>query len=202
VLDNSSFSEVKDDDEEFDRIPVFKRWKTRFKQRFDRVVAPEGVRGLISDSYHIKVTVREDDTFWLSSGNWKMDSSQPIVTEEQRQNASDVDLPGNREWHVIIRNRTLAERFRNHIEQDFKRSRALGGGDVPPSKEAADPFIDVALEEAPVLERRPPERIVKPRTIDREVNVQPLLTPDQEGAVYSEAVLEGYDFNQQTLALT
>ncbi|MEY9419445.1 hypothetical protein ABIF69_005887 [Bradyrhizobium japonicum] len=190
VLDNASFSDVKDDDEEFDRIPVFKRWKTRFKQRFDRVVAPEGVRGLISDSYHIKVTVREDDTFWLSSGNWKMDSSQPIVTEEQRQNASDVDLPGNREWHVIIRNRTLAERFRNHIEQDFKRSRDLGGGDVPPSKEAADPFVDVALEEAPVLERRPPERIVKPRTIDRKVNVQPLLTPDQEGAVYSEAVLE------------
>jgi hypothetical protein len=94
-------------------------------------VAPEGVRGLISDSYHIKVTVREDDTFWLSSGNWKMDSSQPIVTEEQRQNASDVDLPGNREWHVIIHNRTLAERFRNHIEQDFKRSRDLGGTDVP-----------------------------------------------------------------------
>jgi phosphatidylserine/phosphatidylglycerophosphate/cardiolipin synthase-like enzyme/V8-like Glu-specific endopeptidase len=190
VLDNASFTEVKHDDEEFDRTSVFKRWKSRFKERFARVVAPEGVRGLISDSYHIKVTVRDDDTFWLSSGNWKMDSSQPIVTEEQRQNASDVDLPGNREWHVIIRNHTLAERLRNHIEQDFKRSRDLGGTDVPASKEAADPLVDVALEEAPVLERRPPERILKPRTIERSVKVQPLLTPDQEGAVYSEALLE------------
>ena len=189
VVDNATFSEVKDEDMEFDRIPVFNNWKRRFGNRFDRIVAPEGRSGLISDSYHIKVTVREDDTFWLSSGNWKKELSQPVITQQERDEATDTDLPGNREWHVVIKNKTLAQRFRNHIQQDFKRSRDLGGGDVPPSKEAADIFVDIPVEEA-VEERRPPSRLLKPRVFDGEVKVHPLLTPDHEGAVYSEAVLD------------
>src|SRR5262249_54292406 len=99
VLDNATFSRVEDRTEQFDRVDVFERWAYRFA--FERIVAPEGRQGLISDSYHIKVTVREDDTFWLSSGNWKMGSSQPPITQEQRDHADEVDLPGNREWHVI-----------------------------------------------------------------------------------------------------
>ncbi len=118
-----------------------------------------------------------------------MRSSQPIITEEQRENADEVDLPGNREWHVVVRNPTLAQRFRNHILQDFKRSRDLGGGDVPRAREASDRLVDVAVEEAPIEERRPPNRILKPRTFEQRVRVTPLLTPDEEGAVYSEAVL-------------
>jgi phosphatidylserine/phosphatidylglycerophosphate/cardiolipin synthase-like enzyme len=190
VCDNVTFSEVRDEDEEFDRVAVFERWRKKFKNRFKRVVAPEGRAGLISDAYHIKVTVREDDTFWLSSGNWKKGSSQPVITEDQRDNAADEDLPGNREWHVIIKNETLASRFRNHILQDFKRSRDLGGGELPKSKEAADIFIDVPIEEAVALERPPTSHLLKPRQFERTVRVKPLLTPDREGAVYSEAVLE------------
>ncbi len=188
VLDNSTFSKVKDEDTEFDRVPVFADWENRFS--FKRVVAPEGLRGLISDSYHIKVTVRKDDTFWLSSGNWKAGSSQPNITQAERDRAAEEDLPGNREWHVIIRNKTLATRFRSHIVQDFKRSTDLGGGPVPP-RLMDETFVDVPLEEAVVLERRPPSRLIKPKTLSRRrVKVRPLLTPDKEGAVYSEAVLE------------
>jgi hypothetical protein len=190
VLDNVSFSDVKHEDEEFDRIPVFKRWKTKFKERFERVVAPEGAAGLIANAYHIKVTVREDDTIWLSSGNWKMGSSQPMITDEERENAAEEDLPGNREWHVIVKNRTLARRFRNHLLQDFKHSRTLGGGDVPPSKEATDIFVDVPIEEGLILERRPASRLLKPQEFNGTIKVKPLLTPDHEGEVYSEAVLD------------
>jgi PLD-like domain/Trypsin-like peptidase domain len=191
VLDNGTFSEIRHEEEEFDRVPVFKRWKSRFADQFERVIAPEGRTGLISDAYHIKVTVRDDDTFWLSSGNWKMSSSQPVITQEERDNVAEVDLPGNREWHVIIRNRTLASRFRNHILQDFRRSRNLGGEEQPPrERETADVLVDVAIEEAPVEERRPPDRVLKPHQVDRVVRAKPLLTPDQEGAVYSEAVLK------------
>ena len=189
VCDNLTYTDVRKEDEEFDRIEVFDDWKSRFKSKFRRVVAPEGRTGLISDAYHIKVTVREDDKFWLSSGNWKMGSSQPVITQEQRDNAADEDLPGNREWHVIIENATLARRFRNHILQDFKHSRELGAGELPKSKEAADILIDVAVEEA-VLERPPASHLLKPREFAQEVKVTPLLTPDQDGAVYSEAVLE------------
>ncbi|HLG54368.1 MAG TPA: phospholipase D-like domain-containing protein [Vicinamibacterales bacterium] len=186
VVDNASFSKVKDPDEEFDRVDVFEEWADKFT--FTRVVAPEGLSGLISDSYHIKVTVRDDDTFWLSSGNWKMKSSQPIITEEERENATEVDLPGNREWHVVIKNKTLATRFRSHILQDFARSTDLGGGPVSPSL-MEETLVDIPLEETMVLERRPPRRILEPLKIDRVVKVKPLLTPDREGAVFSEAVL-------------
>ena len=190
VLDNASFSKVRDGEEEFDRAQRFEDWE-RFGTKFERIVAPEGVTGLISDSYHIKVTVREDDTFWLSSGNWKMSSSQPIITQEQRDDSQNVDLPGNREWHVVVHSATLANRFKKHILQDLKRSRQLGGGSLPPSHEAAaEMFVDVPIEVAPVLERRPPAALMKPKTFQGRRKVKPLLTPDQKGAVYSDAVLD------------
>jgi hypothetical protein len=188
VLDNATFSGGGDD---FDHVAVFERWADEFN--FQRVVAPEGRSGLISDSYHIKVTVRKDNTFWLSSGNWKDGSSQPIITQEQRDRAAEKDLPGNREWHVIVKSKTLATHFRSHILQDFKRSTELGGKPVPKSH-TDETFVDVPAEafaESFVLERRPPGRVIEPKTIGpRKVKVRPLLTPDQKGKVYSEAVLE------------
>jgi hypothetical protein len=140
--------------EAFDRVDVFEDWADSFT--FNRIVAPEGTAGLISDSYHIKVTVRDDEKFWLSSGNWKAGSSQPIITQEQRDNATEEDLPGNREWHVVIKNKELASRFRNHILQDFSRSEALGGGPVSRAL-MEETLVDIPIEEgALVLERRPP----------------------------------------------
>lgn len=188
VLDNASFSKVKDPGMEFDRTAVFAAWAQN--PHFKRIVAPEGISGLISDAYHIKVTVRDDDTIWHSSGNWKMGSSQPVITPEQLANAAAgrKDLPGNREWHVVIRNKTLAGRFRSHITQDFKRSKDLGGGPLPKSQ-MEETFVDVPVEEAVVLERPAPSGVVKPLLITGAVKVRPLLTPDRKGAVYSEAVL-------------
>lgn len=187
VLDNATFAgEVTDAD--FHREEVFENWAQDFPGRFKRIVAPEGRTGLISDSYHIKVTVRPDDTFWLSSGNWKAESSQPLITQDQLDNATDVDLPGNREWHVTIKNKTLAERFRSHIAQDFKRSGQLDGGPAPEAPEL-DEFVDIALEEVE-LERKPPSRILKPKPLNKPIKVQPLLTPDKEGEIFSKAVLK------------
>jgi hypothetical protein len=117
-----------------------------------------------------------------------MGSSQPVITEEERENVSAVDLPGNREWHVVIKNKTLATRFRSHILQDFSRSTDLGGGPVSPSL-LDETFVDIPLEETIELERKPPSRVLKPLRIDRAVKVRPLLTPDREGSIYSEAVL-------------
>ena len=188
MLDNVTFATIDDPEEAFDRVAVFEEWAQSFT--FNRIVAPEGKKGLISDAYHIKVTVRDDDKFWLSSGNWKAFSSQPIITQEQRDNATEEDLPGNREWHVLIKNKKLASRFRNHILQDFKRSEDLDAGPLPRSM-MEETLVDVPIEEAAlVLERRPPNRILEPKTINRKVKVRPLLTPDQEGAIYAEAVLD------------
>ena len=188
VMDNLTFTEPEDDDLEFARAETFEDWHGRFGAHFERIVAPEGAHGLIANAYHIKVTVREDDTFWLSSGNWKMDSSQPVVTQAQRDNARNKDLPGNREWHVVVKSKVLAKRFRNHIAQDFKRAKALGGGATPSEREAPDILVDVPIE--PVLERRAPSEVLEPAKFSGKRKVKPLLTPDREGAVYSRAVLE------------
>ena len=191
ILDNASFTEVKKPLEEFDRVVRFEDWKRRFGDRFERIVAPEGRTGLISDSYHIKVTVRDDDTFWLSSGNWKMGTSQPVLTQAQRDQASDTDLPGNREWHVVVGNPILAQTFRSHIKQDIQRSRDLGGGAVPVRREGiGDVEIDVPILESALLERRAPSMLLPPKSFKGRIKAQGLLTPDQKGAVYSDAVLE------------
>jgi len=191
VMDNATFAKAREAEEAFDRVSVFDTWERKFGAKFKRIVAPEGLSGLISDSYHIKVTVREDDTFWLSSGNWKNASSQPVITDQMRQDATSDDLKGNREWHVVIKSATLADRFRNHIKQDFKRSDELGGGKVPKSKEAADILVDIPIEEAAIVEeRRPPSRLLKPKDFRGDIKVTPLLTPDKEGAVFAKAVLK------------
>ena len=198
VMDNATFH-GKTSADIFDRVATFEDWEQRFT--FSRIVAPEGATGLISNAYHIKVTVRDDDTFWLSSGNWKSLSSQPVITQDQRDNAAEVDLPGNREWHVVIKNKKLASRFRNHILQDFTRSQALGGTLESPVL-LDDILVDVPIEmiqESLALERRPPNQILIPKTINRKVKVRPLLTPDQEGAVYSQAVLDLIQSAQHSL---
>lgn len=184
VMDNATFH----GDEADDRPQRFAAWAEN--HAFERIVAPEGATGLISSAYHIKVTVRQDDHFWLSSGNWKQDSSQPVVTQQQRDEADVRDIPGNREWHVVVGNATLARRFRSHILQDFARSEALGGGPVPKHAEAPEIFLDIPIEEGLTLERPPPGRVLQPKLFKNRRKVRPLLTPDREGAVFAEAVLE------------
>ena len=119
---------------------------------------PLGATGLVQQSYHIKITVRDDDKFWLSSGNWKTSSSQPVVDQAERDKATEEDLPGNREWHVIVTSPTLAERFRSHIIQDMKRSHDLGGKEVPVAAKDRDPLVEVPETLLELLEA-PKERL-------------------------------------------
>ena len=148
------------------------------------------------------MTVRDDDTFWLSCGNWKAGSSQPVITQAQREDATTEDLPGNREWHVVIKNKSWLTRFRSHILQDLKRSDDLGGKELPKR------LLDEILVDIPIDHRsswRAPAAggVIEPRTIafsaNRKIKVRPLLTPTREGAVYSEAVLELIESAQHSL---
>jgi phosphatidylserine/phosphatidylglycerophosphate/cardiolipin synthase-like enzyme len=52
-------------------------------------------------------------------------------------------------------------------------------------------LVDIPIEEG-TRARRPPERVLPPKPIPRgrKISVQPLLTPDAEGAVYCDAVLD------------
>lgn len=174
---------------DFNRKTLFPKWANLFD--FERIYVPEGASGLVADSYHIKVTVDDADVFWLSSGNWK-NSSQPNIL------AADLNDPikikkknGNREWHVVIKNQTLASRFRNHILADLKFAQDNGGRE---EAVADDVFVDVpiAIVEAVELEAaRRPARIHEAKAFNRRrVKVKPVLTPDHKGKVYTEAVLD------------
>lgn len=172
---------------DFDRNTVFPKWAHDFG--FDRIYAPEGPTGLIANSYHIKVTVDDDDRFWLSSGNWK-NSSQPNIAPEDLNDPAKIKAKkGNREWHVVVKNKTLAGRYRNHILADLEFSKENGGRE---ESFAEDVYIDIpiAIEEAVELEARHATRIFEPLPIRRRVKVKPLLTPDKRGKVYTDAVLD------------
>jgi hypothetical protein len=174
---------------DFNRKTVFRKWANNFS--FDRIYAPEGPNGLIANSYHIKVTVDNDNRFWLSSGNWKH-SSQPNIAPADLNNLTKIRAKkGNREWHVVIKNKALANLYRNHILADLKFSKESGGVE---EAVVQDVLIDVpmAIEEAVEieLEARAAPRILDPITINRRVKVKPLLTPDKKGKVYTDAVLD------------
>jgi len=178
------------EDGDFDRAATFERWHERFASRFERVYVPLGSHGLVANAYHIKVTVRDEGkaaAVWLSSGNWKR-SSQPVIAAGDLDNPKVTTNAGNREWHVVINNRTLADRFRNHIEADFEQSLALGG---TPEAAAPDLFVDVpiGLLEGIELEAAA-KRTLPPKQVSGIIRVKPLLTPDDEGAVFSNAVLK------------
>jgi hypothetical protein len=161
----------------------FERWVE--ERHFEYKIVPLGRRGLVASAYHIKVTVDDNKRFWLSSGNWKNRSSQPLVDEAMRRRATETDLPGNRDWHVVVENATLAGRLGKHIAQDFKRSNELR----PEMPELETLVLMPALREA-VEERKPPSRILPPLELSGQIKVQPLLTPDRSGRAYADPMLE------------
>ncbi|AYM96402.1 hypothetical protein EAG14_10335 [Acidovorax sp. 1608163] len=127
---------------------------------------------LWASAYHIKVAVRDSSAFWLSSGNWQSSNQAPDAPPADQASAKALLTNYNREWHVVIDNPTLAGIFESYIQYDFAQS----SGFVPKGAE-------LAYELLPPLDPDPREasaeiRTFDPLEIDREVDVQPVLTPD------------------------
>lgn len=184
---NPSSGEIRPGD--FDRDATFKQWRHRHPHGFQNVYVPTGTGGFVANSYHIKVTVRDDDDVWLSSGNWKR-QSQPLIPEANLHDSRKTSSAGNREWHVLLHSKTLADRFRAHIAEDFRFCREELGGALEAVND--DVLIDVPMTilESVELEAAA-ERVFEPLLIPpRRMRVKPLLTPDQLGKVYTDAVLE------------
>jgi phosphatidylserine/phosphatidylglycerophosphate/cardiolipin synthase-like enzyme len=187
VMAVQSRDQAKPKEGDFVRRATFDRWKQQFAEKFDRIFVPLGPQGLVANAYHIKVTVADGNRVWLSSGNWK-DSSQPVIPSDSLNNPKVTGAAGNREWHAVIENPTLAKRFRNHISADFERSLALGG---TPESLADEIMVDVPLGVLEAIELEgAPARVIEPLQINRRVRVKPLLTPDKKGGVFSRAVLQ------------
>ena len=185
---DSMLANAEADTGEFSQAATFRSWERRFGNRFTFEYVPEGNGGLIWQSYHIKVAVRDSSSFWLSSGNWKP-SSQPNLTGSNTTGA----LPGNREWHVIVKepktNAVLTRPFKAHIKADmeFSRDHAEEEGIVP-----APVMVDVPIAalEARLQEAHATRPLLPSKKVSGKMNVRPLLTPDHKGADYCKPVLE------------
>jgi hypothetical protein len=173
-------------DEEEDVIPPLEeKMKKRFEQTWATLVSKANPDGLFASAYHIKVAVRDGSAFWLSSGNWQS-SNQPDVhpfVDHAEKLPAQFQKKYNRDYHAIISNEKLASIYEFYIKRDFELSAAHAGEAV--SFAAPDLFVPEEEEEAPVAFVAPP-KLFKPLRLDREVSVQPLLTPDN----YAENVLK------------
>ncbi len=127
---------------------------------------------LWASAYHIKVAVRDSMSFWLSSGNWQSSNQAPDAPPADRDSAKTLLTDYNREWHVVVDNATLAKVFESYIKYDFDQS----AGFVP--KGAPEAFEILPVAELDPTEAAAEIRIFKPLEIDRTVDVQPVLTPD------------------------
>lgn len=155
-----------------------KKMKSRIGGKFKHVWASVGPGKLIPRSYHIKVASRDGEEFWLSSGNWKS-SGQPDIDPAGDHSTSMTPLrQRNREWHVIIANPKLATMFQRYIEFDFQEAERV------PLEEGLEVMLpDLFLPESAFLEGVEEAVTVQyfaPLRLDRELDVQPLLTPDRD----------------------
>jgi phosphatidylserine/phosphatidylglycerophosphate/cardiolipin synthase-like enzyme len=134
---------------------------------------------MFPSAYHIKVIVRDNTSFWLSSGNLnnsnEPDHANPPTTED-------------RDWHVIIEDAGLAQTFAAFIKQDYASAAA---------HQAANPDeVEVEIERAhakTAAEKNPPPprksvsvthkdagQQLAPQTFSNvDVSITPLLTPDK-----------------------
>ena len=133
------------------------------------------VNGWVAASYHIKVAVRDESAFWLSSGNWQS-SNQPDVDPLNEVPQKRTYLTKyNREWHAVVEHEALAKTFQAYLLNDFQQNRAFNPDEA---LEIPDLLLPGALFVPSPEEAAKPFKYFAPFDEDRNFTVQPLLTPD------------------------
>jgi hypothetical protein len=143
------------------------------------------VDGFFPTAYHIKVSVRDGETTWLSSGNWK-DSNQPAVDPILGPFPSHFDgnsfhRKHNRDWHVVAKGRALAEQFERYIEHDMAQALPLQAAGT---QEIQGLVLDLFVPEEDVFGVEEAVEFFSEKFFTCR-NVMPLLTPDN----YADHVL-------------
>lgn len=160
--------------------------QTALKQRFASVWAAvaddnKTTKAFFKNAYHIKVTVRDGESFWLSSGNWKR-SNQPTTDPFNPPPHFDKNAflnSANREWHVIVQSPTLARLFETYINNDFDQALPLQvGGAAGPGAQPARPDLFVPQPLLDAFHGSGPVQFFREEPFTKQLTVQPLLTPD------------------------
>jgi phosphatidylserine/phosphatidylglycerophosphate/cardiolipin synthase-like enzyme len=140
---------------------------------------PKASKWIYPNAYHIKVAVREDDTFWLSSGNWN-NSNQPEIDLSNPTTAKRVAAKSDRDWHIIATSPDLAQKFRAFLEHDYEvasQNNAELGNQALASAVANHAGLAVP-DDLFALQGRQPRQFFPAKIVTDKIKVQPLLTPD------------------------
>jgi hypothetical protein len=152
---------------------------------------PKVSKGIFPSAYHIKVAVKDHESFWLSSGNWN-NSNQPDIDPFGPTPPKDVTaiaMKSDRDWHVIVEQPGLAKTFEAYLENDLQQAMQW---QISAAKVAALPSEAAAPSpEMPIQGKKPPAKYFAPFPITNEtITIQPLLTPDQGAGNYAQNILE------------
>ena len=135
--------------------------------------------GLFDSAYHTKVTVRDSEAFWLSSGNWSR-SSQPDVDPFGPGPVPDnLFRRSNRDWHVIVQHRELAQLFERYIKRDIELSAVKGEAERERRRTAGLAHSRTRLPRRSARGRGAgASAATRPAHLRPPRKVRPLLTPD------------------------
>lgn len=144
---------------------------------------PKAAKWIYPTAYHIKVIVRDSNSFWLSSGNLNV-SNQPnlAANNPKRGSLSTAD----RDWHVIVMDQGLAQLYEAYINHDFvvaSSNQALGSPALRTKIQHAAKKFNVEHNKS--SHTRVARKPSKPSILGMHrvfsnvpVTIQPLLTPD------------------------
>ena len=159
--------------------------------------SPEADSWMFPTAYHIKVMVRDSDTVWLSSGNLN-NSNQPEIDPIGNPRASDQKTAkqSDRDWHVVIESPELAKTFEAYLDNDFQQATLHAASKVLAATAAKKnpPTPKLSSLEQGVIGNF---AFVAPKSINEQVTITPLLTPDT--GVYQGAMLDLINSVQHSL---
>ena len=129
------------------------------------------------NAYHVKVAVRDDDTFWLSTGNWN-NSNQPRIDVTNVAEAGKIASTGSRDWHVIVTNKTLADTFRSYLTHDHAVASAEEAKAAASAAPGATTTVLPPVATDAFTIGHAPKQFFAAKTVTVKARVQPLWTPD------------------------
>lgn len=144
---------------------------------------PLAAAAIFPNAYHIKVAVRDQEAFWLSSGNWN-NSNQPQIDPVKNPADAATAARSDRDWHVIIQHPGLATTFAAYLENDL----TVAITHQAPSADLTALAAPAAPLEPRSLAARAFAEFFAPQTFNDRMRIHPLLTPDP--GVYRGAVLD------------
>ena len=157
---------------------------------------PKVTSGFFPNAYHIKVAVKDHQTFWLSSGNWNNSNQpdiDPFAAGADKATIAATAKKSDRDWHVIVDHVGLATTFEAYLQNDLTCATPLQAlvGAAHTAAAALPPEANALSPEPPIQSTTAPAQYFAPFQITNEqVTVQPLLTPDAGAGNYAANILK------------